>query len=113
MTTLHQPLPCNPISLQRPPPLPLQAGYTKMAVIAGIGTRNYYRKLGYELCETLPAPVSGKGKSGGAPLPAEGGYMIKELRSPWAPGNLVIMLVALVLLINITLLGRRVVHGEL
>jgi len=24
-------------------------GSTKMAVIAGVGTRNYYRKLGYEL----------------------------------------------------------------
>ena len=26
-----------------------KAGYTKVAVIAGVGTRNYYRKLGYEM----------------------------------------------------------------
>ena len=26
-----------------------RAGYTKLAVIAGIGTRNYYRRLGYEI----------------------------------------------------------------
>jgi len=38
-------------------------GYDSVAVIAGIGTRNYYRKLGYEL------------------HPGEGGYMIKPL--PW------------------------------
>ena len=25
----------------------------RMAVISGIGTRNYYRKLGYELCKEL------------------------------------------------------------
>ena len=36
-------------------------GYTKLAVIAGIGTRNYYRKLGYE-------------------LEGDGGFMIKHLR---------------------------------
>ena len=90
------------------------AGYRRMAVISGIGTRNYYRKLGYELCETLPAAAAGgKGRKGDAPLAAAGGYMIKELRSPWAPGNLVLLLVALVLLVNVMLLGRRVAHGEL
>ena len=36
-------------------------GYDKVAVIAGIGTRNYYRKLGYE-------------------LEGEGGFMIKHFR---------------------------------
>ena len=29
--------------------LALERGYSKIAVIAGIGVRNYYRKLGYEL----------------------------------------------------------------
>lgn len=38
-------------------------GSTKMAVIAGVGTRNYYRKLGYEL---------------------EGVYMTKKLAADWA-----------------------------
>lgn len=36
-------------------------GFRKMAVIAGIGTRNYYRKLGYHLEET---------------------FLVKKLRSP-------------------------------
>ena len=36
------------------------SGYCKLAVIAGIGTRNYYRKLGYE-------------------LEGDGGFMIKHL----------------------------------
>ena len=35
------------------------AGYKQMAIISGIGARNYYRKLGYEL---------------------EGPYMVKSLR---------------------------------
>jgi elongator complex protein 3 len=38
-------------------------GSSKMAVIAGVGTRNYYRKLGYEL---------------------EGVYMTKSLSAEWA-----------------------------
>ena len=29
-----------------------QAGYQKIAVISGIGVRNYYRKLGYRLQDT-------------------------------------------------------------
>ena len=29
------------------------AGFTKLCVIAGIGTRNYYRKLGFELVNTF------------------------------------------------------------
>ena len=29
-----------------------ERGFKKMAVIAGIGTREYYRKFGYELEET-------------------------------------------------------------
>ena len=32
------------------------AGYSRLAVIAGIGTRNYYRKLGYEV-EWYDCPV--------------------------------------------------------
>ena len=39
-------------------------GYTHLAVISGIGTRNYYRKLGFELC------------------PGEGGFMTKPI--PWS-----------------------------
>lgn len=39
-------------------------GYKKIAVISGIGTRNYYRKLGYDL------------------HPGLGGFMIKKL--PWS-----------------------------
>ena len=30
-----------------------ERGFRKMAVIAGVGTRNYYRKLGYRLEETF------------------------------------------------------------
>jgi hypothetical protein len=30
----------------------INKGYNRMSVIAGIGTRNYYRKLGYNLEET-------------------------------------------------------------
>ena len=67
--------------MERAEKIAWESGYRTVAVISGIGTRNYYRKLGYELCETLSAPV-GK-EEGGAPLPAEGGYTIKELRSPW------------------------------
>jgi elongator complex protein 3 len=29
-----------------------QAGYQRMAIIAALGTREYYAKLGYELGET-------------------------------------------------------------
>ena len=28
-------------------------GYKKLAIIAGIGTKNYYRKLGYECIDTF------------------------------------------------------------
>ena len=41
-------------------------GYSHMAVISGIGTRNYYRKLGYEACV----------RNG-----AVGGFMVKSLRT--------------------------------
>jgi len=34
-----------------------QAGYSKMAIIAGVGTRNYYRKWGYDLEETYMTKV--------------------------------------------------------
>jgi len=45
-------------------------GYHKIAVISGIGTRNYYRKLGYDL------HTAGRG-----------GFMIKKI--PWhSPGRL-------------------------
>ena len=44
--------------------LALQHGRNKIAVIAGIGTRNYYRKLGYKLNST-----------------GEGGFLIKRLYS--------------------------------
>lgn len=43
-----------------------QHGYKKMAVIAGVGIREYYRKLGYEL---------------------EGTYMVKALSSPRRRGS--------------------------
>jgi predicted N-acetyltransferase YhbS len=36
-------------------------GYTEMAIISAVGTRNYYRKFGYELRDT---------------------YMVKELSNP-------------------------------
>ena len=39
------------------------AGFRKVAVISGIGTRDYYRKLGYVLVE-------------------EGGFLVKELARP-------------------------------
>ncbi|KAL3916857.1 MAG: hypothetical protein SGPRY_006643, partial [Prymnesium sp.] len=57
-------------------------GYSKLAVISGVGTRNYYRKLGYKL--------HSEGK---------GGFMIKKLS--WrSPGRLVrFSLLALVLLL--------------
>jgi elongator complex protein 3 len=32
--------------------LALRAGYDRVAVISALGTRGYYRKLGYELGET-------------------------------------------------------------
>jgi ELP3 family radical SAM enzyme/protein acetyltransferase len=37
------------------------AGYKRMAIIAGIGTRNYYRKMGYEIA------------------PGDGGFMLKDI----------------------------------
>jgi elongator complex protein 3 len=43
-----------------------EAGYTRLAVISGIGVREYYRKLGFRLEET---------------------YMVKDLASSDGPGE--------------------------
>ena len=42
-----------------------RAGYRRIAVISGVGARDYYRRLGYEVA------------------PGRGGYLIKDLPSPW------------------------------
>jgi len=54
-------------------------GYRKIAVISGVGTRNYYRKLGYELDD-------------------DGEYMTKEL-PPWRSGMLLLAVLAVVVAI--------------
>ena len=43
-----------------------EAGYTKMAVIAGVGSRGFYRKLGYE--------EHGEGDGDGG-----GGFMMRDI----------------------------------
>ena len=56
-------------------------GYRKMAVIAGIGTRNYYRKLGYE-------------------VEGDGGFMIKRIS--WRhPQRLMRLLPIMVLIVSL------------
>ena len=60
-------------------------GYRKMAVISAIGTRNYYRKLGYKLEET---------------------YMVRKLeKKPWLiQGMIQRIVVALLVIYSIIIL---------
>ena len=51
--------------LERAEAIAVSEGWCKMAVISGVGARNYYRKFGYELVE--------------ANQPGEGGYLLKDL----------------------------------
>lgn len=60
--------------LERAEAIAVNEGWCKMAVISGVGARNYYRKFGYELAESA--------KSAETNQPGEGGYLIKHLPEP-------------------------------
>lgn len=53
----------------------LNKGYNKISVISGIGVRNYYRKLGYELKDT---------------------YMVKELSNIYNKINLILLFIIMI-----------------
>lgn len=55
-------------------------GYSEMAIISAVGTRNYYRKFGYELCDT---------------------YMVKSLKNPYIIFETIIILLSILSLIII------------
>lgn len=56
-----------------------QHGYSKIAVIAGVGTRNYYRRLGYQ-------------------LQGPGAYLIKRLPRAWLTSAMAVALIVALLL---------------
>lgn len=79
-------------------------GYQKISVIAGVGVRNYYRKLGYRLRgdgqylikELPPCPESDRGRK---PQDFEASFlkaaMRLEKRNSWSPSKGTVALVGL------------------
>lgn len=60
--------------------LAIENGFKKIAIISGVGVRNYYRKLGYEL---------------------EEGYMTKKLQKPADPKNRIFIIILIFMILKI------------